>query len=76
MSTDREQYLESELQAERAYHELDKRMALVEQTLTVIKDNHLHHINKDLDWIKKVIYMTAIGVIGNLVAVLIIMITK
>jgi len=72
----REEYLESELRAERAYHELDKRMALVEQTLTVIKDNHLAHLSKDVEWIKKVMWLTAAGVIGNLLTVLFIIAFK
>ena len=70
MTTDREEYLESELKAERAYHGLDKRMALMEQTLTIMKDNHLAHMEKDIRWMKMVMWGTAVGVIGNLLAII------
>lgn len=47
-------------------NDLDKRLALLEQTITVIKDNHLAHMQKDIDWMKYVIYSTAIGIIALL----------
>lgn len=65
-----ESYEQAEFHAERAYHSLDKRMALMEQTLITIKENHLAHIESDLRWVKIVMWGTAVGVIGNLLAIL------
>ena len=63
-------YEQAEFNAERAYHGLDKRLALMEQTLTVMKDNHLAHIERDIRWMKIVMWGTAVGVIGNLLAII------
>lgn len=70
MENGNEGYLQAEFNAERAYHGLDKRMALIEQTLTVMKDNHLAHMEKDMRWMKMVMWGTAVGVIGNLLAII------
>lgn len=68
MSSD--SYEQAEFHAERAYHNLDKRLALLDQTLVTIKDNHLAHIERDMRWVKTVMWTTAVGVIGNLLAIL------
>jgi len=65
-----ESYEQADFNAERAYHSLDKRMALVEQTLHTIQHNHLAHIERDVRWIKTVMWGTTVGVIGNLLAIL------
>ena len=63
-------YEEAEFQAERAYFNLDKRLALLDQKLTTMKDNHLWHIERDIRWMKTVMWGTAVGVIGNLLAII------
>lgn len=63
-------YEQAEFNAERAYHSLDKRMALIEQSLHTIHTNHLAHMERDLRWIKIVMWGTAVGVIGNLLSLL------
>ena len=65
-----ESYEQAEFNAERAYHSLDKKMALVEQSIDTIKNNHLAHIERDVRWIKMVMWATAVGVIGNLLSIL------
>jgi hypothetical protein len=35
------------------FEDLDKRLALLEQKLDLVLNNHLHHIEKDMSWIKK-----------------------
>lgn len=65
-----ESYEQAEFNAERAYHSLDKKMALVEQSIDTIKNNHLFHIERDVRWIKMVMWGTAVGVIGNLLAIM------
>lgn len=47
-------------------NELDKRLALLEQKLDTLLNNHLVHMQKDIDWMKYVIYSTAIGIIALL----------
>ena len=37
------------------YDDLDKRLALLEQKLDIVLNNHLHHMEKDMAWIKKLI---------------------
>lgn len=65
-----ESYEQAEFNAERAYHSLDKKMALMEQSIDTIKNNHLFHIERDVRWIKMVMWGTAVGVIGNLLSIL------
>lgn len=36
-------------------HDLDKRMAVIENAVTSIKDNHLAHIEKDMDQMNQTI---------------------
>lgn len=68
--TDKDAYEQLEFNAERAYYGLDKRLALMEEKLTVMKDNHLAHIERDMRWMKGIMFSTAIGVIGNLLAII------
>lgn len=35
------------------YHTVDKEIALIKQDINTIKDNHLHHIEKDMNLIHK-----------------------
>lgn len=50
--------------------ELDKRIALVEQKLDIITNNHLAHMQKDIDDIKRY-FAWAVGVVFvQLVAVI------
>jgi hypothetical protein len=68
--TDKDAYEQLEFNAERAYYGLDKRLALMEEKLTVMKDNHLAHIERDIRWMKSIMWTTAVGVIGNLLAII------
>jgi len=68
--TDKDAYEQLEFNAERAYYSLDKRLALMEEKLTVMKDNHLAHIERDMRWMKSIMWTTAVGVIGNLLAII------
>jgi uncharacterized Rmd1/YagE family protein len=45
-----------------AYAKLDKRMALLEQRLDIIQNNHLHHLAEDVSKIKSY-FGWAIGVV-------------
>lgn len=53
------------------YYELDKRMALLEQKLDVLANNHLAHIQDDITWLKRAMWGAAVGLIINLTAVVI-----
>ena len=46
------------------FEDLDKRLALLEQKLDLVLNNHLSHMEKDLAWIKKLI-----GGIGTVVLI-------
>ena len=46
------------------YDDLDKRLALLEQKIDLVLNNHLHHMEKDLAWIKKIVFGAAVVVIG------------
>jgi Mg2+ and Co2+ transporter CorA len=45
------------------FENLDKRLALLEQKLDLVLDNHLSHIEKDMAWIKKLIGTIAVVVV-------------
>ena len=54
---------------------LDKKMALLEQRLDIIQNNHLHHIQQDLNNIKTyflwgvgVVFVQLVAVIGFLIS--------
>jgi hypothetical protein len=56
-----------------AYASLDKRMALLEQRLDIIQNNHLAHIQADIDAIKKY-FLWGVGVVFvQLIAVIAVM---
>jgi len=45
------------------YEDLDKRLALLEQKIDLVLNNHLSHMEKDLAWIKKIIAGAALVVV-------------
>lgn len=47
------------------YDDLDKRMALLEQKIDLVLNNHLNHMEKDIAWIKKIIFGAAVVVIAE-----------
>ena len=47
-------------------NDLDKRLALLQQQLDLMLNNHMAHMQKDIDWMKYVIYGTAAGIIALL----------
>ena len=47
-------------------NDLDKRLALLQQQLDLMLNNHMAHMQKDIDWMKYVIYSTAVGIIALL----------
>ena len=51
------------------FDNLDKRMALLEQKLDLVLDNHLHHMEKDISMLKKIIGAVALTVFAHLLAV-------
>jgi len=56
-----------------AYAKLDKRLALLEQRLDIIQNNHLTHIQADIDSIKKY-FLWGVGVVFvQLIAVIAVM---
>lgn len=56
-----------------SYASLDKRMALLEQRLDIIQNNHLAHIQADIDSIKKY-FLWGVGVVFvQLIAVIAVM---
>jgi len=55
------------------FDNLDKRMALLEQKLDLVLDNHLHHMKKDMAMIKKNVGGVAIVVFGQMLVIVITM---
>lgn len=53
------------------FDDLDKRLALLEQKLDLVLKNHLHHMEKDMSLMKKVLGATALAVFAQLIAVVI-----
>lgn len=45
---------------------LEDRMTAIEKTLEVIQNNHLKHIQTDMALIKRVMLLTAAGVVAQL----------
>jgi hypothetical protein len=64
--------LESEITAK--VQNLDLKMALMEQKLDLIATNHLAHIQKDLDWVKTVLWAGAGAVILQLLGIIAVLI--
>ena len=59
-----------------AYANLDKRMALLEQRLDIIQNNHLAHIQADIENIKKYFLWGVGAVFVQLIAIVAILITN
>ena len=51
------------------FDNLDKRLALLEQKLDLVLDNHLTHMEKDMRMIKGILGATALAVFVQLLAV-------
>ena len=51
------------------YEDLDKRLALLEQKLDLVLNNHLHHMEKDLNTMKKILGGVALVVFTQLFAI-------
>lgn len=51
------------------YDSLDKRLALLEQKLDLVLENHLHHMEKDMSMMKKILGAVALAVFAQLIAV-------
>ena len=65
---------EKYLEVLRDYSNIDKRMALMEQTILVMKDNHLKHleddvrnINKKFNWAVSIVFAQLVGIISFLI---------
>lgn len=53
-----------------SYTELDKRLALIEQEIKLMKENHLAHIEKDMAMIKKFLGAVMLAVFAQFLIVL------
>jgi len=51
------------------YEDLDKRMALLEQKLDLVLNNHLQHMERDLSMMKKILGAVALVVFTQLIAI-------
>jgi len=51
------------------FEDLDKRLALLEQKLDLVLENHLAHMEKDMKLVKGVLGATALAVFVQLLAV-------
>lgn len=47
------------------YEDLDKRLALLEQKIDLVLNNHLNHMEKDVAWIKKIVFGAAVVVVAE-----------
>lgn len=52
------------------YNDLDKRLALVEQKLDLLKENHLAHMERDMNMIKKFLGAVMFAVFAQFLYVL------
>ena len=52
------------------FDDLDKRLALLEQKLDLVLDNHLTHMERDMSMIKKVLGAVGIVVFTQMIAVI------
>lgn len=48
--------------------ELDKRLSLLEQKIDLVLENHLHHMEKDMNMLKNIVGATSLAVFGQLIA--------
>lgn len=51
------------------YENLDKRLALLEQKIDLVLDNHLKHMERDMLMIKRFLGAVALAVFAQLIAV-------
>lgn len=51
------------------YEDLDKRLALLEQKLDLVLNNHLQHMERDLSMMKKILGAVALVVFTQLIAI-------
>jgi hypothetical protein len=58
------------------YAKLDKRMALLEQRLDIIQNNHLAHMQDDINSIKKMFFWGVGVVFVQMVAIISVLITQ
>jgi hypothetical protein len=54
------------LESEKSLQRLDKEVALITQKLDVLENNHLKHIQKDIDRILYVLGAVGLAVLGEL----------
>jgi len=54
----------------KAYEELDKRLALVEQKIDLILKNHLRHMEKDMNMIKWFLAAVMLAIFGQFLYVI------
>jgi len=54
----------------KSYEDLDKRLALLEQKLDLVLNNHLHHMEKDMASMKKIMGAVALVVFTQLFAII------
>lgn len=50
---------------------LDKEVAVISERLNTIQNNHLHHIEKDMAMIKRVLWSVGFLVFSNLLGIII-----
>ena len=50
---------------------LDKQVAVISERLNTIQNNHLHHIEKDMSMIKRVLWSVGFLVFSNLLGIII-----
>ena len=50
---------------------LDKEVAVISERLNTIQNNHLHHIEKDMNMIKRVLWSVGFLVFSNLLGIII-----
>ena len=50
---------------------LDKQVAVISQRLNTIQNNHLYHIEKDMNMIKRVLWSVGFLVFSNLLGIII-----
>lgn len=74
MNMNEQDLQEKYLEVLRDYSNIDKRLALMEREIHVIKDNHLAHIESDMrsintkfNWAVGVVFVQLIGIISFLI---------
>ena len=74
MNMNEQDLQEKYLEVLRDYSNIDKRLALMEREIHIIKDNHLSHIESDMksintkfNWAVGVVFVQLIGIISFLI---------